>query len=190
MAAQKDHPDPLLPRIAAGDADAVSEFISRYKGLVWWLVRQMASERDAEDAAQEIFVELWSSAGRYDPSKSSEPAFVAMVSRRRLIDRRRRVGRRPQETSLDAMEIEMVGQGSASVEAVVEASIAGQAIQALEAKERRVLALSVYHGLSHSEISHHTNLPLGTVKTYVRRGLARVREALTAPPRPTPEVAP
>lgn len=180
MAAKREKKPPLLPRIAEGDAEAVQEFVSRYKGLIWWVVRQMAAERDAEDAVQEIFVDLWSSAERYDPSRSSEPAFVTMVARRRLIDRQRKAGRRPVESSLDAMEFDPVGRGPSTVEASAEASLAAEAIQQLDAKERRVLAMSVYHGFSHSEIAHHTSLPLGTVKTYVRRGLQRVREALQA----------
>jgi len=182
MVAKKEQKEPLLPRIAQGETEAVQAFIERYKGLIWWLVRQMSAERDAEDAAQEIFVDLWSNAARYDPTRSSEAAFVAMVGRRRLIDRQRKSGRRPMETSLDAMEVEFAGFGSSSVEAIAEASLAGDAIRQLDVKERRVLAMSVYQGFSHSEIAYRTHLPLGTVKTYVRRGLGRVREALASKP--------
>ncbi len=171
---------PLLPRIAAGDGEAVSEFIDRYKNLVWWLARQLATDADAEDAVQEIFVDLWSSADRYDPERSGEAAFVAMIARRRLIDRRRRTGRRPAESSLEDLEVELAGSGLAAVEAVAEAALAGDAIRRLDEKERRVLSLAVYQGLSHSEIADFTKLPLGTVKTYVRRGLSRVREMLGA----------
>ena len=182
MVARKEQKEPLLPRIARGEAEAVQELIDRYKGLVWWLVRQMAAERDAEEAAQEIFVGLWSNAARYDPSRSTEAAFVAMAGRRRLIDRQGESGRRPLEPSLDAMEVEPSGFVSSSQEAVAEASLAGGAIRHLDVKERRVLTMSVYHGFSHSEIAHRTRLPLGTVKTYVRRGLGRVREALAFKP--------
>ena len=170
--------EPLLPAIAAGEGPAVNRFLERYKGLVWWLARQLASESEAEDAVQEIFVELWSNADRYDPAKSSESAFVSMVARRRLIDRRRRSGRRPAEASLESLDYEMSDRGSAAIEASAEASLAREAIEQLEEKERKVLALSVFLGLSHSEIAGQTGLPLGTVKTYVRRGLSRVRETL------------
>lgn len=156
----------------------MGEFLDRYKGLVWWLARQLVSEPEAEDAVQEIFVELWSNAERYDPKKSSESAFVSMVARRRLIDRRRRSGRRPTEASLELLEYEISDRGSAAIEASAEASLAKEAIDQLEEKERNVLSLSVYLGLSHSEIAGRTGLPLGTVKTYVRRGLLRVRETL------------
>ena len=177
-APRPQNPEPLLPAIAAGRSDAVGEFLERYKGLVWWLARQLANEAEAEDAVQEIFVELWSNAARYDPKKSSESAFVSMVARRRLIDRRRRSGRRPVEASLEVLEYEMSDRGSAAIEASAEVSLAREAIEQLDEKERNVLSLSVFLGLSHSEIAGQTGLPLGTVKTYVRRGLMRVRETL------------
>ncbi|MEM9293750.1 MAG: sigma-70 family RNA polymerase sigma factor [Acidobacteriota bacterium] len=181
-------PDPVLPRIAAGEPGATEECIERYKGLVWWLARQMAGS-DAEDAVQEIFIELWTKADRYDPSKSSEPAFVAMITRRRLIDRRRRIGRRPPIDSLDNEEREIVVRAPQGVEANAEVALAARAINTLKPKEREVLVLSLYHGMSHSEIANKTSMPLGTVKTYVRRGLQRVRERLTAQPGLTQEAA-
>ena len=169
---------PLLPAVAAGDSQAVSDFLDRYKGLVWWLARQLLTESEAEDAVQEVFVELWSNADRYDPAKSSEAAFVSMVARRRFIDRRRRAGRRPVETPLETVERERSDRGSAAIEACAEASLAKEAIGQLEEKERDVLSQAIFLGLSHSEIAGRTGLPLGTVKTYVRRGLSRVRDAL------------
>ena len=170
-------PEPVLPRIAAGDPDAVEACLERYKGLVWWLARQHAGP-DAEDAVQEIFIDLWSSAGRYDPKLSSEPAFVALIARRRLIDRRRRLDRRPSEQPLETELGEWLGSDGQVVEDAAEIALATRALRQLKPEERRAVWLSVYHGLTHSEIANHTQMPLGTVKTYVRRGLMRVREAL------------
>lgn len=174
---EKTTPEPLLPRVAAGDARAVEECIDRYKGLVWWTARRIIGA-DAEDAVQEIFIELWSSAHRYDPSRSSEPAFVTMIARRRLIDRRRKAGRRPAERSLTTEDGELPVRTPQTVEASAEASLARRAIDQLDPKERDAVTLSVVYGMSHSEIADHTELPLGTVKTYIRRGLQRVRDTL------------
>ncbi len=80
----------LLQRIAQGDESAVPACLAAYGGLVWSLARRYASDpSDAEDAAQEVFIELWRHAGRFDPAVASEATFVATVARRRLLDRAR-----------------------------------------------------------------------------------------------------
>src|SRR5271167_1404555 len=88
---------PILPRVAAGERAAVAECLTRYGDLVWSLALRHASDRsEAEDAVQEIFIDLWRHAGRFDGRVASEVAFVAMVARRQLIDRWRK-GRRTVE---------------------------------------------------------------------------------------------
>src|ERR1041385_2281154 len=84
----------LLARVAGGDPRAVRDCIARYGGLVWSIARRFEAA-DAEDAVQEIFLDLWKSAARFDGRIASEAAFVAMIARRRLIDRKRTRGRRP-----------------------------------------------------------------------------------------------
>ena len=85
----------LLSDIAAGDPAAVDAFLKRYSGTVWGLARRFCgSTEDAEDATQEIFVDVWRSAERYDPTVGSEITFLMTIARRRLIDRARRQGRR------------------------------------------------------------------------------------------------
>ena len=127
---------------------------------------------------QEIFLSLWKNAARFDPSKASEPAFITMIAKRRLIDLYRRKERRP-EGSVAETELErMPDFRSEVIEHRAEARLAARAIERLQPKERRAVLLSVYQGMSHSEISTHMDLPLGTVKTYIRRGLMRVREML------------
>ena len=87
----------LLARVGAGDAGAVREVLSRYGGLVWSIAKRFEPS-EAEDAVQEIFLDLWKSAGRYDAALGSEATFIATIARRRLIDRRRTRRRRPQDT--------------------------------------------------------------------------------------------
>jgi RNA polymerase sigma-70 factor, ECF subfamily len=173
------HPAVLLRRVAQGDdPEAVRACIDRYKGLVWSLVRNKLTGAEAEDAVQEIFIDLWRSAGRFDEAQGSEAAFVATIARRRLIDRLRRNDRQPSLQALpEPDEAQLEGQ-AATAESAAEAALAARALKELAPQERRVVLLSVCHGLSHSEIAHSTKIPLGTVKTYVRRGLMRVRERL------------
>lgn len=174
-------PQPLLPRVAAGDPAAVAEVLDRYGGLVWSLARRLTGRPDdAEDAVQEIFIDIWKSAARFDGAIASEKTFVAMIARRRLIDRRRHAGRRPVTDPILPHLEAVASEGPQTMEANVEASLARGALAELKPKERNVVLLSAYHGFSHGQIADRTGLPLGTVKTYVRRGLMRVRERLTA----------
>jgi RNA polymerase sigma-70 factor (ECF subfamily) len=168
----------LLQRVAAGDETAVRECLDRYGALVWSLARRMSpSQQDAEDAAQEIFLELWRKAPRFDPSIASETAFVAMIARRRLIDRRRAAQRRPEDVGNIA--VEPIDEGAERRgEVCAEATFAARAMETLRPEQRQVLVLAACHGLSHEEISSSTGMPLGTVKTHVRRALMHVRDAL------------
>lgn len=159
------------------------ECIARFGGLVWSLARRLSpSATDAEDAAQEIFLDLWRSAARFDPAAASEATFVAMIARRRLIDRRRRGHRRAPTESLSAEDTEsLLADASAAdlgPEVSAEAAIAARAVAQLRPEQRNVVILSSYYGMSHEEIAASTGLPLGTVKAHSRRGLLRVREAL------------
>ena len=167
---------PLMGRVAAGDAVAMRECVARYGNLIWSIARRFDSN-DAEDAVQEIFLDLWKSAARFDPLIASETAFIAMIARRRLIDRRRASRRRPTTEQMPESP-QMVDPG-ASPDACAEAGKAARALQTLRPEQRQVLVLSTVDGLSHSEIAAQTGMPLGTVKAHARRGLLSIRAALT-----------
>ena len=168
---------PVLPPIA----NAVRECIAKYGGLVWSIARRFELA-DAEDAVQEIFLDLWKSAARFDPNIASETAFVAMIARRRLIDRRRTRRRRPTTEQLPEVAIDQ----AARPDACAEAAQAARALDQLRPEQRRVLVLSTCHGMSHGEIAAQTGMPLGTVKAHARRGLISIRAALLGVTEETP----
>lgn len=170
-----------LQRITAGDVSAVRGCLDEYGGMVWGLAQRYlaALGEDIEDAVQEVFVEVWRSASRFDPLKGSEPGFIATIAHRRLTDRQRRAALRkgsalPDERVLGAAEAPPV------VETKEGASRAMAAMNQLAPEERQVLWCSLYHGLSHERIAGMTSQPVGTVKTRIRRGLARLRELLAS----------
>jgi RNA polymerase sigma-70 factor (ECF subfamily) len=171
----------LLAQVAVGDAEAVREVISRYGPLVWSLARRLsATAAEAEDGVQDVFVDLWRSAPRFDPSVASEVAFVAMIARRRLIDRRRRAGRLKNTEPLaeEAAPTTVRFRGSESLEACGEAVLARRVLDELRPEQREVLVMAACHGMSHQEIADALGMPLGTVKAHARRGLLQVRRAL------------
>jgi RNA polymerase sigma-70 factor (ECF subfamily) len=178
----------ILERVAAGDPAAVGDCIDRYGGLVWSLVRsRIRNAADAEDASQEIFIELWKSAARFDPAVASEAVFIAMIARRRLIDRLRARGRQPVTEEFDEALARTDPLGTHAADAS-DVETAARALATLENGQREVVVLSIVQGMSHSEIATATGRPLGTVKTLLRRGLAKVR-ALLEPGRPQDSVA-
>lgn len=171
--------EPLLQRVAAGDSSAVEECLDRYTGLVWKLARNFLRDASqAEDAVQETFIDIWRSAARFDPTKGSEAAFVATIARRRLIDRVRKIERQPQSELLEDDAIVGADEALERLETCEEAGIAARAIRELKPEQQKVIVLSVVHGLSHSDIATSTGMPLGTVKSHLRRGLARAVELL------------
>ncbi len=169
----------ILKRIASNDTNAVQDCLDTYGGLVWSLARRMLSKsEEAEDAVQEIFIDIWKHAGRFDETQASETTFVAMIARRRLIDRMRKQNRQPNVDSMEDILIEPSGRVHQDIQTNVEAKEAAKAMNELRPEQRQILHLSIVQGFSHQEISDALEIPLGTVKTHARRGLIQVREFL------------
>lgn len=181
----------ILQRVAEGDARAVEECLDRYSALVWTLVRrQLPDHGMAEDLVQDVFIDVWKSAARFDPKISSEANFIGVIARRRLIDCNRRVGRRPEVQVIEEDEVSTSDQGLAAVDRGDEARVAAKALDKLKPEHRKILVMSVMHGLSHSQIAQTTGMPLGTVKSHLRRGLEKVRALLDSSPPSVSEVRP
>jgi RNA polymerase sigma-70 factor, ECF subfamily len=169
----------ILKRVGNGEPDAVRQCLDRYGALVWSLAQRfLGNTTDAEDATQEIFVDLWKNAAKYDESKSQESTFVTMIARRRLIDYRRRSGRIfTSDAIMDEIPARELRLTQSQLETIEDAEKAMIALGELEPEEaRRVVHLAVVLGLTHREIAEQTGIPLGTIKSHIRRGLCKVRE--------------
>lgn len=178
-------PAPLLFGVASGSQDAARAMIDRYGGLVHALARRFCHQSaEIDDAVQDIFLAVWRSAPRYDPALGSEETFVAMVARRRLIDRQRRAMRRPAPVMGMDLGASVGRPSDEDRETPSEPGDIGQRalrlLQTLRPEQQTVLRLSICRGLSHEEIAALLGMPLGTVKTHVRRGLIALRERLAA----------
>lgn len=170
----------LLCRIASGDRSAVSECIERYGDLIWFLARKYCPvASDAEDAVQDIFIEIWQKAASFDPSLASEQTFLTMVARRRLIDRRRRQLSGVQCVPCDDQQLINAEQATLdTVELEDEAAKAAECMEKLSPVQRSVLTMNICEGHSQATISESLNLPLGTVKSFARRGLLLLRDCM------------
>lgn len=169
----------LLERIAGGDRSAVALCIDQYSGLVWSLARRfIANEADAEEAVQDVFMELWANASRFDATKAGEATWISMVARRRLIDRARRENRAPESEPLADVEHLLTRDGHAAIEASAETTRVMEVIESMNPEQMQVVRMSTWLGMTHAAIAERTNLPLGTVKSHLRRGLSRIREQL------------
>jgi RNA polymerase sigma-70 factor (ECF subfamily) len=170
----------VLPQVAAGDPRAVQACLDRYGSLVWSIALKWSGSRaDAEDAVQDIFIDLWKSAARFDADKASEATFIAMVARRRMIDRRRSQARENERRAPGDVDVtEVASDAHETLEMRGEALIAERALAELPEDRQRVLRLSIYEGMTHEQISSGTGMPIGTVKSHVRRGLNAIRNRL------------
>jgi RNA polymerase sigma-70 factor (ECF subfamily) len=175
--------EPILQRIARGERAAVRACYDEYTGLIWSIARRMTRTRaDAEDAVQDVFVEIWRSAPRFDPAQGTEKVFITTIARRRLIDRLRRVRR---GSSLDVpLEPDELADPAPHNEGELrcDAERAAWVVARLRPEQSRVLRMGLLEGMTHSEIAAATGLPLGTVKTLMRRGLIQVRAWLRIEP--------
>ncbi len=190
----------LLQRVSAGDPVAMGELLDRYGGLVYSLARRFCFEQsEVEDAVQEVFTAIWQAGARFDPALGSEETFVAMVTRRRLIDRRRRAMRRHMPRVDGEVLHGVAAAGSDDGDPSEAGGLGGvgslgedsrraiELLRTLRPEQQTVIRLSICQGMSHEQISSLLDMPLGTVKTHVRRGLIALREAMTPNLAKTPE---
>jgi RNA polymerase sigma-70 factor, ECF subfamily len=169
----------ILHQLAGGEGHALGELYHRYASTVKGLAMRILRDRsDAEEVVQDVFVQVWSQARRFDPLRGTPLGWLCTIARTRAIDRlRRRVARR-----------EQVGDPHGDLMGITErlpseTRIAvRKALDGIPPDQRRALELAYYHGLTHSEIARRVGAPLGTIKTRIRTGLTRLRGALGSLP--------
>ncbi len=171
-------PSLILPRIADGEAGAMNLCIDRYGGLVWSIARRYLKDSSAaEDLVQEVFTEIWKKAGSFDSAVASEITYVGLIARRRAIDFLRRHGRQPGFEPLSAAE-SLPYPVAETCSVTCDPEAIQTSIANLPDETRRLFGLFFEDGFTHPEIAERTGLPLGTVKTRLRRGLIALREQL------------
>lgn len=170
-----------IARMAARDPGGLEALYDRHATAIYSLaLRILHDAADAEDVTQEVFTQAWTQADRFDPSRGAVAAWLTVLGRSRALDRVRR-RRRGGLADGDAAAAAIPDPGP-SVELMAAAAeqvvAARTALGLLPAEQRDAIELAYYEGLTHGEIAARTATPLGTVKTRIRTGLQRIREAL------------
>ncbi|WP_395640786.1 ECF RNA polymerase sigma factor SigK [Pseudolysinimonas sp.] len=171
----------LLRDVAQGNRAAFAEMYDRISSRVMGLVTRLLRDRaQSEEVTQEVFLEIWQQASKFDSNRGSGMAWVLTMAHRRAIDRIRasqksherdlRIGIRDMERDFD--------QVSESVEIRVENERVKHAMSRLTQLQREAVILAYYGGYSHSEMAEILGIPLGTVKTRLRDGMIRLRDEL------------
>ena len=158
----------LIRRLTRGDHDALGEIYDLYAGLVNGLALRILRDRaEAEDTVQEVFVQVWQQAARFDASRGTPEAWLCTMARTRALDRLRKRSSRREEP-------ELAHSGSTEAPRTEEALAVRAALDALPVDQRKALELAYYEGLTQSEIAERLAEPLGTVKTRIRTAMIRL----------------
>jgi RNA polymerase sigma-70 factor (ECF subfamily) len=177
-----------LARVASGDQAAFAQLYDRLSGPLYSLaVRMLGDAAEAQDALQEVFLQIWRRAANYDAKQSSVFSWATLMTRSRVIDRLRARGRRlrvvaastDDENRLEAAVEASVGpSGADTVEGNDEAERVRSIVKKLPAEQRQAIELAFFSDLTHHEIAAQLNQPLGTIKARIRRGLLKLRERI------------
>lgn len=177
----------LASRVAAGDGSSLEELYNRYGvqvfSMAYGILRDYAL---AEDLAQEVFMALWTRAGRFDAAKGVFRHWFLHLAHNRVIDevrRRRRVALMDADKAPEDATLGLVSSGDTANEAInaVLVGEAREALRALPEEQRVVIVMAYLEGATQQEIAQRTGTPLGTVKTRLRLGLSKLRQTMNAP---------
>jgi RNA polymerase sigma-70 factor (ECF subfamily) len=172
----------LLVAIAQGDEAAMAVFYDLTCAKVFGLVRFMLMDEGlAEEVVLDVFWQVWQEAGRYQEGKAGPWAWLMMMARSRAIDRLRSLKKHQEDCDIEAMAEELADAGAGPEDLVADSETCHQVracIARLPLAERQKLTLAFFKGLSQSEIAEYCAMPLGTVKSHIRNGMARLGELL------------
>lgn len=171
------HGDGLDARFRAGGSETLREAYYRYGGAVRRVAASMLpSATDAEDVIQAVFIAAWQGQATFDPDRGTVLGWLTGITRRKVADLQRTRGREDRAAEAARRYLPADAAGAEGPERVIDRVIVTDAMSRLPEDQRRVLMLAFYDDLTHQQIAAVTRLPLGTVKSHVRRGLARLRE--------------
>jgi len=183
----------LLSRVRLGDREAFGALYRQTRARLFGVVLRIQKDRAlAEDILQDVYVNVWRAAASFDSARSQALSWLVAIARNRAIDGlRRRAAEPTTSATVDGDEAagdlwdRMASEDEGPAETLArrdDARLLARCMRALSTEQRQSIALAYFDGLSHGEIAAHMAQPLGTVKSWVRRGLAALQRCLSPAP--------
>jgi RNA polymerase sigma-70 factor (ECF subfamily) len=175
----------LMSRVAARDGVAFTRLFELHAPVTLGLLSRILARRmEAEEVLQEVFLQIWTQADRYDAGRSTPRGWILMLARSRALDRlRRRDASRRREEAVGGEQADTVPPvGTERIEGAERQHQVFSALKALSAEQRRCIELAFFEGLTHTQIAERLEAPLGTVKSRILLGMNKLRQALSAEP--------
>ncbi|MDT0187461.1 RNA polymerase sigma factor [Microbacterium sp. ARD31] len=177
---QDEYVHSVAARLVAGEESALEEIYDRWSALVHtYALRALGDQHDAEEATQQVFISAWRSRHTLTPSPVALPAWLLGIARHKVADVRAARARDAAKVAAAAAlpEAQQVESEPAD-RAIADRLVVRQAVQDLPDPRRTIVFLAFWEERSHAEIAETTGLPLGTVKSHVRRGLVQIHQQL------------
>jgi RNA polymerase sigma-70 factor (ECF subfamily) len=168
-------------RLTSGDQSALAECYQRWGALVFTIAqRSVGNSEDAADITQNVFISAWNSRSSFDPDAGNLPGWLVGITRRRVVDSYRGASRSRELSVADMSDIGVEPAADAATEptSVIDAVVLADEMNDLGEPARTIVALAFYDDLTHPQIAERLGLPLGTVKSHIRRSLTRLRTRL------------
>ncbi len=171
--------DRLLSLVARGDEKAYANVYDRLAGPVYGLIRRVVrNPAQSEEVAQEVLLEVWRSASRFDPARGSAVTWVMTIAHRRAVDRVRSATAAAEREQRTAEPLATVDDVAETVEASLEKERVRRCLAGLTELQRESITLAYYGGYSYREVAALLSSTLGTIKTRIRDGLIRMRDCM------------
>ncbi len=170
----------LMPRIAAGDRAALRQLYQATSAKLFGVCLRILSNRDeSEDVLQEVYITIWRRADRFEAGRASVMTWISTIARNRAIDRLRARGPLAYAEQVEELEIDDgLPRADALLEATQDGEALGRCLSELDERTEKVIRTAFFEGVTYEALAARMEAPLGTVKSWIRRGLAKLKGCL------------